>query len=146
MVCMTRPATLAVALAAVSTVAACSMNATNDMGPTDTATSASSVTPPSDTEQIVTLEREALALAHNDGCSTSDQCRVAPVGAKACGGPRYWITWCPASTDSAALLQKLDELRTAEQNFNQLHGVVSDCSVVPPPTPVVSAGVCRAGP
>jgi hypothetical protein len=143
---MMRVAKLAAAIAATFAIAACSMNATNDLGPGDTTTRATSGTPPSDSEQIVTLEREALALAHNDGCSTSDQCRVAPVGAKACGGPRYWITWCPATTDSAALFQKLDELHTAEQNFNQVHGVVSDCSLVGPPTPVVTAGVCRAGP
>lgn len=143
---MMRPATLTAACAVIFTVAACSMSATNDLGPADTSASASSATPPSDSEQIARLEREALDLAHNDGCSTADQCRVAPVGAKACGGPRYWITWCPASTDSAALFQKLDELRTAEQNFNKVHGVISDCSIVGPPTPVVNAGVCRAGP
>jgi hypothetical protein len=141
-----RVAKLAAAVAASFAIAACSMSATNDLGPADTSTSATSTTPPSDSEQVARLEREALELAHNDGCGTADQCRVAPVGAKACGGPRYWITWCPASTDSAALFQKLDELRTAEQNYNQVHGVISDCSIVGPPTPVVSAGVCRAGP
>jgi hypothetical protein len=144
---MMRQATRAAAtFAAVFTVAACSMSATNDVGPADTSASASSATPPSDSVQIATLEREALELAHNDGCSTADQCRVAPVGAKACGGPRYWITWCPATTDSVALFRKLDELHAAEQNFNQVHGVISDCSIVGPPTPVVSAGVCKAGP
>ena len=122
------------------------MSTTNDLGPADSSANASSATPQSDSDQIATLEREALALAHNDGCSTADQCRVAPVGAKACGGPRYWITWCPATTDSAALFQKLDELHTAEQNFNKVHGVISDCSIVGPPSPVVSAGVCRVGP
>lgn len=141
-----RAAQLTVAVAASFAIAACSMSTTNDLGPADTSASATSITPASDSEQIAQLEREALALAHNDGCSTADQCRVAPVGAKACGGPRYWITWCPATTDSAALFQKLDELHTAERNFNQVHGVVSDCSIVGPPTPAVSAGVCRAGP
>lgn len=139
---MIRPAPLAATFTAIFTIAACSMNATNDVGPADTSASASSTTPESDTAELARLEREALALAHNDGCSTADQCRVAPVGAKACGGPRYWITWCPATTDSAELFQKLDELRTAEQNFNTVHGVISDCSIVGPPTPVVSAGVC----
>jgi hypothetical protein len=143
---MMRAATVAAAAAATFAIAACSMSTTNDLGPGDSSARATSTTPASDSEQIAQLEREALALAHNDGCSTADQCRVAPVGAKACGGPRYWITWCPASTDSAALFQKLDELRTAEQNFNQVHGVVSDCSIIGPPTPMVSAGVCRAGP
>lgn len=100
----------------------------------------------SDSANIARLESEALALAHNEGCTTDDQCRVAPVGAKACGGPRYWITYCAASTDSAALFKKLEELRTAEESFNKEHGIISDCSIVGPPTPVVSAGVCRAGP
>ncbi|HET7552975.1 MAG TPA: hypothetical protein VFK04_16900 [Gemmatimonadaceae bacterium] len=143
---MMRVAELVAAVVASFAIAACSMSTTNDLGPGDTSTSASSATSPSDSDQIAQLEREALALAHNDGCDSAAQCRVAPVGAKACGGPRYWITWCPASTDSAALFKKLDELRTAEQNFNQVHGVISDCSIVGPPTPVVSAGVCRAGP
>ncbi|HET7620680.1 MAG TPA: hypothetical protein VFK39_02145 [Gemmatimonadaceae bacterium] len=143
---MMRAAQFAVVFAATFAFAACSMSTTNDLGPADTSASASSATPPSDSAQIASLEREALALAHNDGCSTADQCRVAPVGAKACGGPRYWITWCPATTDSAALFQKLDQLHTAEENYNQVHGVLSDCSIVGPPTPVVSAGVCRAAP
>lgn len=143
---MIRAAKLAAAFVASTVIAACSMSATNDMGPADTPTSTSSTAQPSDSEQIVLLEREALELVHNDGCDTADQCRVAPVGAKACGGPRYWVTYCPATTDSAALFHKLDELRTAEQKYNKAHGVISDCSIVGPPTPVVSAGVCRAGP
>lgn len=122
------------------------MSPTNDVGPADSSTRASSTSPASDSAELVRLEQEALELAHNDGCSTADQCRVAPVGAKACGGPRYWITWCPATTDSAALFRKLDSLQTAEQSYNKLHGIISDCSIVGPPTPVVSAGVCRAGP
>jgi len=143
---MRRVEKVAAAAVAVFAITACSMSPTNDLGSADTTARASSTTPPSDSEQIAKLEQEALELAHNDGCASDEQCRVAPVGAKACGGPRYWITWCPATTDSAALFRKLDELRTAEQNYNQLHGIVSDCSVVGPPTPVVSAGVCRAGP
>lgn len=145
---MTRFTQLLATAAAVVAVAGCSMTATTDkVGASDSSTRASSSSgAPSDSAGLARLEREAVALAHNDGCTTSDQCRVAPVGAKACGGPRYWITYCSASTDSAALFQKLEALRTAEQSYNQVHGVISDCSIVPAPNAVVSAGVCRAGP
>ncbi len=142
---MTRPANLAAIVAALFATAACSMTPTNDLGPADTATRASASAPESDSSEIARLEREALELADNDGCDSAGQCRVAPVGAKACGGPRYWITWCPITTDSAALYEKLEELRAAESTYNQAHGVISDCSVVAPPTAAVSAGVCRVG-
>jgi len=141
---MMKPAILTATLATVVALAGCSMTPTNDVGPSDTTARASSSAPESDSAAVARLEREALALAHNDGCDSAGQCRVAPVGAKACGGPRYWITWCPITTDSAALYDKLEELRAAEATYNQVHGVVSDCSVVPPPTATVSAGVCMA--
>jgi hypothetical protein len=132
--------------AAVLSIGGCSMTPTGASRAADSSGRATSTSTPSDSANIVRLESEALALVHNDGCPTVDQCRIAPVGAKACGGPRFWITFCSLSTDSAALFRKLDELRTAEQNFNVAHGVISDCSVVvPPPTVVAIAGVCRVG-
>ena len=132
--------------AAALIIAGCSMTSTSATSPADSSEHATSSSVPSDSANIVRLESEALALVHTDGCPTVDQCRIAPVGAKACGGPRFWVTFCSLSTDSAALFRKLDELRTAEQSFNAAHAVISDCSVVvPPPTVVAIAGVCRVG-
>jgi hypothetical protein len=90
------------------------------------------------------LEQEARALARTDGCSENGPCRAAPVGAKACGGPRYWIPYCSLTTDSAALLRKLEELRTAESAFNQKYLVLSDCSFVTAPTVSAVNGSCVA--
>ena len=143
---MTRVTHIVAALAAALTVAACSLTAANETGPADSSARAASSSTSSDSANLTRLESEALALVHNDGCDSIAQCRVAPVGAKACGGPRYWVTFCSATTDSAALFQKLEELRVAEQAFNQAHGIISDCSIVGPPNLVVNAGVCRAGP
>ncbi|HEY9448718.1 MAG TPA: hypothetical protein VIQ60_03160 [Gemmatimonadaceae bacterium] len=143
---MARVTQLVAALAAALTVAACSFSAANETGPADSSARAATSSTSSDSADLARLEREALALVHNDGCDSVAQCRVAPVGAKACGGPRYWITFCSTTTDSAALFRKLEELRVAEQAFNQAHGIISDCSIVGPPSLVVSAGVCRAGP
>lgn len=142
---MTRFDYFLTAAVAALVLAGCSMTSTSDSGLGDSASSAASASASaeSDSATMIRLEREALALARTDGCDSVGGCRVAPVGAKACGGPRYWIPYCALSTDSAALFQKLGELRAAEQNFNQLHGVISDCSTVPAPSPAVSAGVCR---
>jgi hypothetical protein len=97
-----------------------------------------------DTGALARLEREARALVRSNGCSSSDQCKLAPVGAKACGGPRYWLAYCAATTDSAALFRKLGELKAAEQAYNKTHGVVSDCSLARPPILEAVGGTCRA--
>jgi hypothetical protein len=97
-----------------------------------------------DTDTLARLEREARALAKSSGCTSSAECRTAPVGAKACGGPRYWLAYCAATTDSAALFRKLNELKAAEQAYNKAHGVVSDCSFAAPPPLQAVGGSCRA--
>lgn len=96
-----------------------------------------------DRASIERLEQEARALANASGCAGSAQCRAAPVGAKACGGPRYWLVYCPLTSDSAALLRKLEELRAAEQAFNQKYGVLSDCAFVTEPNVESVGGTCR---
>lgn len=90
------------------------------------------------------LEQEARALANTTGCSTASECRTAPVGSKACGGPRTYLVYCAATTDSVALFRKLDELKRAEDDFNRRYGVVSTCDFVLPPAVTLSGGECQA--
>lgn len=93
---------------------------------------------------IVALEDQAKAIAQTTGCSTDSQCRAAPVGNRACGGPRYYIAYCAASTDSVALFRKLDEVKAAEDAFNRKYGLASTCEFRMPPAVGVTAGVCSA--
>ena len=90
------------------------------------------------------LEADARALARTDGCNTSSQCRAAPLGARACGGPRAYVAYCPATTDSVALFRKLDQLKTAETQFNQRAGTVGTCEFLMPPTVTSRGGSCTA--
>ncbi len=92
------------------------------------------------------VEQEVRALAKADGCTESAQCRAVPVGVKECGGPRYWLPYCPLRTDEALLRVKLQELETAEQAFNRQYGVVSDCMYVAQPDVVSVGGSCVAQP
>src|SRR5258708_6705879 len=81
--------------------------------------------PPAEQSRVTRLEAEARGLARTDGCSSADQCRTAPVGARPCGGPRDYIAYCARTTDSAALFRKLEELRQAESEFNRKPGAAT---------------------
>jgi hypothetical protein len=98
-----------------------------------------------DWAQIEALEREAKAIARTTGCSSTSGCRAAPVGNRACGGPRYYIVYCAATTDSVELYRKLDEVAAAENAYNRKYGVMSTCEFRMPPDMVVIGGECRAG-
>jgi hypothetical protein len=93
--------------------------------------------------RIAQLEAAARALAKTDGCSTSEQCRTAPVGAKGCGGPRTYLVYCAASTDSVALFRKLDSLRAIETTYNASSGMAGTCDFRTPPTVTARGGSCR---
>ncbi|MDQ6887249.1 MAG: hypothetical protein M3068_08140 [Gemmatimonadota bacterium] len=96
----------------------------------------------SDSSALARLYDEVRTLAHSEGCSAAAECRVAPVGAKGCGGPKYYIAYCARTTDSAALFRKLGELETAEKAYNRAHNVISDCSMLVAPQPRMTAGRC----
>ena len=93
--------------------------------------------------QIVALEDQAKAIAKASGCSSVGQCRAAPVGSRACGGPRYYIVYCAQSTDSAALFRKLDAVAAAEREYNQRYNMVSTCEFRMPPNVALVAGSCQ---
>ena len=97
----------------------------------------------SDWAAIVRLEDQAKTIAKTAGCSSVAQCRTAPVGNRACGGPRYYIAYCSTSTDSAALFRKLDEVAAAEREFNRKYQIGSTCEYRMPAPLTLSSGQCR---
>jgi len=97
-----------------------------------------------DWAQIVALEDQAKALVKADGCNSAGECRTAPVGSRACGGPRYYLVYCSKTTDSAALFQKLDAVASAERAYNEHYQIGSTCEFRMPPTVALSGGFCKA--
>lgn len=95
----------------------------------------------SDWSAILKLEGEAKAIAKVSGC-TSSECRAAPVGSRACGGPRYYVPYCAKTTDSVALYAKLDEVAKAEQAYNKKYNLASTCEFRMPPTVEAVGGSC----
>lgn len=99
---------------------------------------------PGSQERVARLEAEARALVKAEGCAASGQCRAAPVGSRPCGGPRTYVAYCSATTDSVALYRKLDELKVAEDAHNQAAGMASTCEFRTPPDVTSQGGSCRA--
>jgi hypothetical protein len=97
----------------------------------------------SDWSAILKLEGEAKAIAKVSGCASSE-CRAAPVGSRACGGPRYYLPFCAKTTDSVALYRKLDEVAKAEQAYNRKYNLASTCEFRMPPQLEVVGGSCVA--
>jgi hypothetical protein len=99
-----------------------------------------------DTTRLARMEREARALVRTSGCDAASSCRTAPVGWRACGGPRSYVVYCAASTDTVALLRKLEELRRAEAEYLERAGMASTCEMRMPPNVVLERGSCAASP
>lgn len=99
-----------------------------------------------DWAQVTTLEDQAKAIVKTSGCSSAGECRTAPVGSRACGGPRYYLVYCAATTDSAALFRKLDAVAAAEREYNAHYNIVSTCEFRLPPKVALSGGSCQAQP
>ena len=92
--------------------------------------------------EVTRLEARLRQLASSDGCDSAGQCKAAPVGERACGGPRDYVVYCTTSTDEARLLAVVDSLKDAEMRLNEATGAVSTCEMRLPPEMGVEAGRC----
>jgi hypothetical protein len=97
-----------------------------------------------DPTAIQELEEAARALVVAEGCTEVSQCRTAPVGVRACGGPRDYIVYCAETTDEQRLLRALDQLARREERFNRQCDIFSICIFTPPPEVELVEGVCQA--
>lgn len=98
-----------------------------------------------DRAELQRLESHARAAARVEGCDAAGSCAAAPLGAKACGGPRDHVVYCRLSTDEAELTASLAALERFEREFNQRYGIASNCALEMPPAVGASGGSCRAG-
>ncbi len=92
---------------------------------------------------IQSKESEVRSLVVAEGCTDVSQCKSAPLGARACGGPRDYVVYCSATTDEDRLLRELSQLQRSEEQYNQQCGVMSICIFTAEPQVELVNGVCQ---
>jgi hypothetical protein len=85
-------------------------------------------------------------LIGDAACTDADQCRLIAFGAKPCGGPRQYLVYSTAITDSTALDAAVARFNARDAEVNRLLHRVSDCSMVPRPRITVVEGRCTIMP
>lgn len=89
-----------------------------------------------------TLDR-IHALVGKAECTSDSQCKVLPIGAKACGGPASHLAFSTAGTDAAELQALAERYHGEQQASNQRSGMISNCRVVPTPVAACRANTCQ---
>jgi hypothetical protein len=74
------------------------------------------------------------------------QCRLVAFGSKPCGGPREYLAYSTAITDSTALTTAVARYNAHEAEANRQSDRISDCRMVVRPTVTVVDGHCKIAP
>lgn len=106
-------------------------------------TPSAATTQEQDWQEIQKVEQQAKAVVRTDNCSNEGQCRTAAVGSRACGGPRYYLTFCAASTDTVRLFRLLSQISGMETAYNTKWQLASTCEFRMAPGVRLSGGVCQ---
>jgi len=97
-----------------------------------------------DLAELNNLKEEIELLVNSGVCSENSDCDSIAFGSKACGGPKAYLAFS-SSINVELLQQKVANYNALETAFNQKWGIISDCSVVMPPTSVQCInGKCTA--
>lgn len=113
--------------------------ADDSIGESRTLTDPSAIAARMDSLRVEIRERVGTPAAE-EGAS----CRAIPLGAKPCGGPRSYLVFSTAATDSASLDTLVREYNRLDRRLNELEGRISDCMLVTEPSLTVENAVCTA--
>ena len=91
------------------------------------------------------LDREKeniLSFLQAGNCTDDGGCLFIGLGTKACGGPQEYVVYS-ASLDSVQVTGMIANYNAMEEAYNKKWGIVSDCSLPPPPDSVRCLnGIC----
>ena len=75
-------------------------------------------------------------------CNDSDQCLATAYGVKACGGPATYLVHS-SNMDLDRLNSLVTQFNILNQEYNEVTGAVSDCSVETAPVLECASGNCQ---
>lgn len=96
--------------------------------------------------RMAALDNQIRSMVGIARADSIEQCRLAEVGKRACGGPEYFIAYSTKVTDADALMQLVDEYTQLRVKQIEETGEMGTCEVLPQPVLELQNGVCRALP
>jgi len=98
----------------------------------------------SDSISAASLEQRIMEMIGVPRCTDVSECAAIAFGSKSCGGPRTYLVYSRTVTDSEELRDAVEMYNKLEAEFNNEHGIVSDCEYVSAPGLACTDGVCQA--
>ncbi len=105
---------------------------------------ASDTAPAATSDPLADLRRGVFELIGEPSCTATAECRTMAFGAKPCGGPRSYLAFSIAATDSQRLVDAVRRFTEQDEANNRERGLMSDCSVVEEPEVTCSSGLCSS--
>ena len=99
-------------------------------------------TPAADTSDLASLRSDVRSLIGDAACTHISQCRLIAFGAKPCGGPRQFLVYSIAATDSMTIEAAVMRYNARDAEVNRLYNRTSDCALVSQPRIRVVNGRC----
>lgn len=88
-------------------------------------------------QQVLTNLRQAIEnLASNSVCNENTECKYIGFGSKPCGGYRSYLIYS-TSINVSELEDMVETYNSKESGYNNKYGIISDCTMVTPPTSVI---------
>lgn len=88
---------------------------------------------------------ELRALGQAAACTSDQQCKTVPLGAKSCGGPESYMAYSTARVGPEKAGTLAERYRKEREAENQASGLVSDCRFLMDPGAQCRAGTCQLG-
>jgi hypothetical protein len=84
--------------------------------------------------QLDKLKASIESEIAKEKCTDPAEWTLAPMGAKACGGPQLYIAY-PKKLETS-ILPKINDYTEKVKAFNQKYGIMSDCMLIIAPTSI----------
>lgn len=79
------------------------------------------------------LYAQIQQAASTEGCTSSTDCGLLPIGNKPCGGPEAYMPYSKTNSDVAALEKMGKQYEEMRKQYNKDNQVIGTCQVTPKP-------------
>jgi len=85
-----------------------------------------------DAEELRVLRERITQISERVICRNAGEWRAVPAGAKACGGPAFYVAF--HKSVEIEMMPVIEEYTIKQDLYNKKHGIVSDCMMTAPPS------------